>query len=166
MEARTRRIQKVDNVTFDGLTRSLVKGTSRRGVARVLVGGALAAVLGRLGLDEAAACVTTGRRCGKGKKCCNGAACKHRRCGCPADVPAFIEGGTPVRCPRTGDINLCARRVSGNPVCLEANQSLRCQDCATDADCPPLSDGRVLACVRATSLCDRFSGTACAVTHV
>jgi hypothetical protein len=161
-----RRINTVDNATFDGLTRSLVERPSRRGVAKALAGGALAAVLGRLGLEEAAACVSTGRRCGKGKKCCDGAACKHRRCGCPADVPAFIEGGTRVHCPRTDDLNLCARRVSGAPVCLEANRSLLCQACASDADCTPTVDGLARACVHATSLCDGFSGKACGVIHV
>jgi len=157
----------VDNATFDGLTRSLVERTSRRGVTKALAGGALAAVLGRLGLEEAAACVSTGRRCGNGKKCCDGAACKHRRCRCPADVPAFFEGGTPVRCPRTDDLNLCARRVSGDPVCLEANSGLLCQDCVSDADCPLMSDGTALACIRASFNCDsRVSQTACAVIHV
>ena len=157
----------MDNATFDGLTRSLVKGASRRGVARALAGGALVAVLSRLGLEEAAACVITGKRCGKGNKCCDGAACKHRRCQCPANVPAFIEGGTPVHCPRPGDITLCARRVSGHPVCLEANRSLLCFDCNTDADCPLTGDGLARACVRAKSVCDNsFAGKACAVIHV
>jgi hypothetical protein len=81
-------------------------------------------------------------------------------------VPSFFEGGMPVRCPRADDITLCARRVSGAPVCLEANQSLLCFNCASDADCPPTSDGQARACIRATSACDRFTGTACAVILV
>jgi hypothetical protein len=57
--------------------------------------------------------------------------------------------------------------VSGAPVCLEANRSLICQDCASDADCPLLPDGQARACIRASFNCDsRVSQTACAVIHV
>ena len=77
----------MEDLRFDALARSCGSGT-RRSVLRLLAGtGVGALVLGRLGIeDAAAACVAPGRKCktkkGPNKKCCGGAKCKGGRCKC------------------------------------------------------------------------------------
>jgi hypothetical protein len=93
---------------FDTLIRSVVGEHSRRRLATLLGGGALAAVLGRLGLDEAAAkCAEPGKKCGDGKKCCKGAKCKRGKCKC-------ASGGVPC-----GGACCVAGQVCIGGVCLE-----------------------------------------------
>jgi hypothetical protein len=71
---------------FDALTRSCDMGT-RRGVLQLLAAsGVGAALLGRIGIESAAAgCVKPGKKCkknGKKQKCCGGAKCSNGRCRC------------------------------------------------------------------------------------
>jgi hypothetical protein len=70
----------MDGSRFDGLTRKLANGMSRRQTLQGLTGGTLAGLLAHLGLEEAmAACVKLGQKGCKGpknKKCCKGATCK------------------------------------------------------------------------------------------
>src|SRR5215204_6012403 len=67
---------------------------TRRGVLRAVAGTAAGAVLlGRLGIDDAAAakCVAPGKKCKSknGKKtCCGGAKCQGKKCTCPGDAIA------------------------------------------------------------------------------
>jgi hypothetical protein len=80
----------MDGHRFDLMSRWLVNGSSRRSALRALVGGAFAAGLSGLGLDDAAAkCVNPGKKCkskhGK-KKCCGGAKCQGSKCKCPAGL--------------------------------------------------------------------------------
>lgn len=76
----------MDSERFDGLVRSISGTTSRRGVARALVGAALGGLLTPFGRDEVgAACAGIGRRCGKGRRCCGDAVCRGRTCRCPKD---------------------------------------------------------------------------------
>ncbi len=79
----------MDGSRFDDVARAFSPPSSRRSFLKTLSGGALAALLARAGLeDAAAACVHLGRRCGNGKKCCAGTKCKGRRCTCPTGQKA------------------------------------------------------------------------------
>jgi hypothetical protein len=76
----------VEHSRFDAVVRGWSGGT-RRGLVRLLGGTAAGALLlGRLGMEEAAArCVKPDRKCkknGKKQKCCGGAKCKGKRCRC------------------------------------------------------------------------------------
>ena len=75
----------MDGERFDDLARRWAGvGGSRRALARLVVGGGVAAGLARLGLDGAAArCVAPGNRCRPGEACCGGARCRRDRCKCP-----------------------------------------------------------------------------------
>lgn len=86
----------MDGPRFDRWTRALASGSSRRRLLQGVTGGALAALLAHLGLEEAsAACVKVGQRGCRGpqnKTCCPGATCqggsKRRvgRCACKAGL--------------------------------------------------------------------------------
>jgi len=76
----------MDPTRFDALARWWA-GSTRRGMLRLGVGGGVAALLARLGINDASAkCVNPGKRCkkknGKKKKCCGGAKCKGKKCAC------------------------------------------------------------------------------------
>jgi hypothetical protein len=78
----------MDGKLFDELTLSLGAEKTRRGALRLLAGGALGAVLTRLGLEEAAArCVRLGGRCERSRECCAGG-CQGRRCRCGTGTKA------------------------------------------------------------------------------
>jgi hypothetical protein len=83
----------MESSKFDALTRSCETNT-RRSVLRLLAGTSVGAmVLGRFGIDDAAAgCVKPGNKCksknGKKLKCCGGAKCKGGKCKCTNGGPA------------------------------------------------------------------------------
>jgi hypothetical protein len=157
----------MDDNRFDSLARTLAGGTnSRRRLLRTLGGGTLAALLGRLGLEEAvAACVKSGRRCGDGQKCCQGAKCKHGRCKC-------VNGGTPC-----GGTCCTVGQVCDNGICFEkevppppgcgrgCKAGDECVDgaCVVRAGtCPATADH----CAVDQSLCNGASGCFCLPTLV
>jgi hypothetical protein len=78
----------VDGGRFDGLTKVLtgaVEPTSRRRALSVLASGALCTVLGRFGLQDAAAkCKAAGSGCTKRKQCCSKNCCTN---------PGAAQGG-------------------------------------------------------------------------
>ena len=116
----------MDDHHFDVLAKTLVGGTTRRGAIGVLAGGALAAVLTRLGIREAAAaCKDIGKKCGQNADCCS-RRCRGKRgkktckvgadacpdstgCGAAAHVCGTEPGG--------GDC-LCKPTVEGNNACI------------------------------------------------
>lgn len=77
----------MESQRFDAFARTVADGFPRRGVLRLLAGGALGGLLTRLGLEEAAAaCANVGQRCqfndGSRRNCCDGAYCHQNRCRC------------------------------------------------------------------------------------
>ena len=80
----------MDGRRFDELARRWAEGGgSRRALARLMVGGGVAAGVARLGLDEAAArCIAPRNRCEAGDTCCDGARCRRGRCKCPGGLKA------------------------------------------------------------------------------
>lgn len=74
----------MDDHRFDDLVRSL-GSTSRRRMTRLLVAGLVGAI-GRPAREADAACGRLGRRCGGGKRCCAGTACRGGRCRCKTGV--------------------------------------------------------------------------------
>jgi hypothetical protein len=66
---------------FDALTRALSEGTTRRGLTRLLGGGALAALLGGGAAEDAAGrCAATGGACRFSRDCCADDCVKSGRC--------------------------------------------------------------------------------------
>ena len=82
----------MDGKQFDTVIKNIgVRPGSRRAVLRALGGGALGAVLARLGLDGAAAqtasaCGRVGAECSDGGQCCPGSRCAKGRCRCRAGL--------------------------------------------------------------------------------
>lgn len=141
----------MDDRRFDAITKRLASTGSRRAALRLTGGGALAALLGRLGLEgAAAACVAAGKNCDKGEKCCAGAACKGGKCKCkeglkdcgktcrqccgPADCPSGVctEG-------RCGDASCSDNVKNGTETDTDCGGSCaKCADgkgCAGNGDC-------------------------------
>ena len=68
----------MDPTRFDEWTKAIGATGSRRSALRLLAGGA-AALLGRAGLEAAAACIGTGEPCAESPHCCSGACSAERR---------------------------------------------------------------------------------------
>ena len=65
----------MDDRRFDGLTRELAAGTSRRRAFKLLAGAALGTALTRMAAADAGAATTcrrNGRRCRTDAQCCSG----------------------------------------------------------------------------------------------
>jgi hypothetical protein len=76
----------MDGARFDAWVRSWAM-PSRRGLLRLVAASALAGLLSRRDVENAAAkCVKPGKKCkkknGQKKKCCGGAKCKGKKCTC------------------------------------------------------------------------------------
>lgn len=126
----------MDDRTFDGLTKALASGTSRRrlvkGVLAGAVGGAVS-LAGTFGVREAAAvCKAYGQTCVAGAECCTGFCAATKRCRCPAGTgfcngacqpaSAFQSdpnncGGCNNRCASTGT---CTNGICSVPACAPA----------------------------------------------
>ena len=104
----------MDPARFDRVVIALAAAPTRRGAVRLLAGGALGAVLVRLGLERSAAvCTSPGGSCTATPFCCTGAVCQANKCCRPA-------GG---RCTNKGQC--CSGR------CNKAKRKcLGCQDAA------------------------------------
>ena len=77
----------MDPKRFEALTRRVGAAADRRAAVKALVVAAAAPVLGRLGVDEAAAgipianCKVPGKKCSSNRRCCSGR-CRKGRCTC------------------------------------------------------------------------------------
>lgn len=77
----------MDADRFDAIAKGLARASTRRAGVKLAAGGALAALLARLGIEGAtAACVAAGKGCDKGERCCDGARCKGGKCTCNAGL--------------------------------------------------------------------------------
>lgn len=115
----------MDSRRFDAIARALAGTASRRLSLKLLAGGALGAVLVRLGVEVAtAACVPAGKKCGRGDRCCAGATCKGGACKCDRGLREC--GKVCKECCADGD---CPGRVCRNGTCRDRSA------CAVDSDC-------------------------------
>lgn len=150
----------MDGVQFDAITKTLAMRRSRRTTLRGIAAAALAAGVGLLGREEAAAgCKNLGQKCkkknGKKKKCCSGAKCKGKKCKCPggteecggACVPACQSdvqarnsldcsccqiAGAPTPCGAFGPCCGACTDVGGQFTCMTFPETV---DCEFDAQC-------------------------------
>jgi len=108
----------MDHRRFDDLLRSFAADpASRRSALKSLAGGAAAGTLALLGFDDAdAACVRPGGKCGAGKKCCGGTACKGGRCKCKGGL---TKCGTRCKNLKTDRANCgrCGRACAPGQTC-------------------------------------------------
>jgi hypothetical protein len=141
--------QRMDTAVFDGLTRKLAGGASRRALLRSLgalsAGGALATFLGAAESDARRKRKKNKKRKKKqnaGPICSDGI-----KNGSESDVDC---GGT---CPRCADGKTCTSRSDcANALCVAG----ACQSCVNGADCGFQADG-VTPCFCRDNL--RFPGT-------
>lgn len=164
----------MDGSRFDGITRALAIGATRRRTIRGVAGVAVAGLLAHLGREEAAAaCVKPGEKGCKGRrnrKCCDGSRCqggsnrKEGRCVGPLGCRAGQQycSSNSVSCPSSGDPNcFCATDVQGTLRCVDPISST-CSTCTTNAAC---GTGRVCIPSNNAGPCD-CDVNACAVTCV
>ena len=176
----------MDGGCFDDLTRELGVGTtSRRRVLGALAGGALGAVLGAVGLKDAAArhtgCRHIGRPCTRDGQCCT-KRCRRGACRCPVGTTRVGDGSTNT-CSATGGVcpsgsNTCSgtlvlcndagtcgclRNGEGGSFCGDFATSV-CAACANDQACDAIT-GVGSQCVPIKNdngcNCSNFSSTAC-----
>ena len=138
----------MENEWFDALTQQFARIGSRRKVLRTLAGGALAVVLARTGMTEAAAqdaaaapCLREGKACQRANQCCSGV-CRRGKCRtAPGQGTCTIRRDT---CRLTGGIGLgptcngvqgceCIRTKTGAALCRE--KLIGCFSCFDDQDC-------------------------------
>jgi hypothetical protein len=162
----------MDGTRFDTLTRSLTQDSSRRGVLRLLTGGALGGLLAGLGAAPAEAshfgCRHFGEPCTRSRQCCSsrcsgpkgGKTCAaHHTGGCAEAHDGCLPSSTPStsKCPNIPN-GTCFITTGDTPFCGDTNGSA-CKPCRKDRDCvrkfgyPPGS-----ACVFMHSLCDTACG--------
>lgn len=133
---------------------------TRRGVLRLVAGTAVGAVLlGRLGIDAAAAkCVAPGKKCkskkGKKKKCCGGAKCQGKRCTCPGDAIACGKN-----CCKPGQVcqgDTCVNGALEAGDFCDPDAPLACET----GNCQCISNGEITQCTCRQEVCFGF-GVAC-----
>jgi hypothetical protein len=153
----------MESERFDAMARAMGVEAPRRAVSRVLVGGALGAIAGRFGLEQAGAKKKKGGKkkgCGGGQKrcgkrcvpktgCCKSSECsslrneycQKGRCGCAKG--AVVHNG---RCGFAIDCKTVAQICSSHNECCSGlctipngNGQMRCDRghllCITDLDC-------------------------------
>ena len=95
---------------FEALSRRIGAAAGRRAALRALVAALAAPLLGRPGVEDAAAglpivnCKPPGKKCDKNQKCCSGR-CKKGRCSCS-------KKGRPCWAPLEGAL-CCSQRCKG-----------------------------------------------------
>ncbi len=166
---------------FDTIARVYQPG-SRRQALRLFGGTALgAALLGRIGSEEASAkCRPVGAKCGKKgkgkgkkKKCCSGATCQSGICQCPAgsvpcgDACCPPGGGTPdpKTCPPDAPLACGAACCKPGQLCLGETECINgdlepgdfCEPespfaCQT-GNCQCISDGIITQCTCRQAAC-------------
>jgi hypothetical protein len=137
----------MDGTRFDTLTRSLTRGSSRRGVLRLLTGGALGGLLAGSGAAPAPAshfgCRHVGEPCTRARQCCSsqcsgpkgGKTCAAHHTGgcteahdiCQTNNHAFSK------CPNV-PAGMCYITTGDAPFCGDSNGSA-CKRCRSDRDC-------------------------------
>ena len=161
----------MDGHRFDLIGEWLATRENRRTTLRVLTASALAIVLGRLTLEEAAAkCKNDGGKCKKNQECCS-KKCKGKKCRCKT-VRETCTGtfssntccGT-LKCATNGcgETNRCCK-------VLEESCSSDCDCCISGAECRGgeccLGEGALCAFVGSDAccaglFCDIQSGITC-----
>jgi hypothetical protein len=149
----------MDDRRFDNFARILAAGTaSRRVTARLLAGGALAAVLGRIAIEEAAAavCKQGGRRCTRNGECCS-RTCRNRGTCRPCASAGICMGSTPCG-PR--DECVCYPTWEGPAKCF-AYGYLNCglNECQGSAACDAGWACATTCCGALGTLCMPLCGT-------
>lgn len=169
----------MDGSRFDGWTRALATGVTRRQTLRgIIAGGTLAGLLGHAGLD-AAACVKPGKKGCRGPRhrtCCDGARCQggtatnEGRCVCTGDRK---QCGTTCVNPKTDTMHCgrcnkkcaaghtCKRGTCTSPLGCRAGKDF-CQG-SSSGQCPNSSD-RNCHCVTDVEdipRCVKFVGLVC-----
>jgi hypothetical protein len=171
----------MDATRFDNLTRSLQRLAPRRAALSVL-GGSLAALLPRLGRDDASAkknrkkskkkvkfndfgCVNVGSLCKNNGQCCSGICkgkkgkkkCKaHDQSTCLAGQTAC--GGAVIDCVTPlGQQGFC-ETTTGNAGYCQVDGG--CFACTKDADCVPFC-GPEAACIVCENGCEEEGNTLC-----
>ncbi len=150
----------MDEQQFDRWTRMLAATASRRVARRTLVGSTIAAGLGRLGVDQAAAtkkkrkklkknaygCVNVGGKCGgRDSHCCSGI-CKGKKPKKGKKDKSKCRAHNVLDCPAGADA--CSQSASScgtqNGVCNQTTGQAsfcaaggNCKPCKKDADCEP-----------------------------
>jgi hypothetical protein len=137
----------MDQTQFDCLAKSLGAATeSRRGAARILGSGALAALLTYLGFGvAAAACRTAGTPCGRDSQCCSGVCkgpsgqqiCRARRAGTCKPGQDNCAVPETVNCNDNDGNCFCRVTTTGARFCGTAE--VQCTGCETDADCTSIT---------------------------
>ncbi len=155
----------MEHSRFDAVVRGWSGGT-RRGLVRLLGGTAAGALLlGRLGMEEAAArCVKPDRKCkknGKKQKCCGGAKCQGGRCRCK-------NGGTgcgkvccePGQICLNGEPDVCVNGPLQPGQICDPTTPLACQS----GKCVCVTVGENTACTCREAVCFGFNNETCAET--
>jgi hypothetical protein len=142
----------VDDRRFDALVRQLALGpASRRQALRLLAGGALAAVLTRLGLAGVPAqeCVPLKGACSPASICCKGV-CKNEVC--------CLELGT--KCKRGGQCcsGVCSKKT-GKCTCLQKDKP--CSVAAEHKCCSGNCDGNLCGPCQADDIAITCGGPSC-----
>lgn len=151
----------MDGERFDRWTKTLTTGTgSRRAALRLLAGGALAGILARLSLEEAAAgCGKVGDKCGGDRgDCCTGARCKNGRCRCKRGWLDCDGNGrcenlrtNPSNCGGCGTVCPSGSCINGACTCATAGSSA----CPVGCTCTFRRGFTETACIGPTSACDQ-----------
>lgn len=139
----------MDGTRFDGLTRALATGATRRRTLLGVAGSALAGLLGLAGIEEAAAaCVKAGKKgCNgpKNGKCCDGARCTRGN--------KTTEG----RCVCLRSLKQCGRECvnlkTNKENCGSCNNRCRGARSCTNGACVS-----VLGCRAGDQYCNNFAG--------
>lgn len=135
----------------EAMTRTWRCGTRRSMVRRFASTAIGAVLLGRLGLDEAAAgCVAPGKKCksknGK-KKCCGGAKCQGKRCKCPGSTFACDK-----QCCQAGQIcqgDTCLNGELETGDLCDPEAPLACET----GNCQCISNGEITQCTCRQEAC-------------
>ncbi len=131
----------MDERRFDAWTRAMVGDqTSRRGVLRLLGGGALGGVSGTIAEEAAARCRQLGKKCERGERCCGGGRCTRRRCRCRVGRPRCRK-----QCCGPGELCVGGRCLTGA------------------GSCPASADGCL---VPDSAVCDPVKGCFCFTSTV
>ncbi len=174
----------MDHHLFDEWTRNVPVGVpprnlSRRSALKATVGVGLAAVLARLGLQQAAAvCLKLDRPCRHARECCSGICtgkhgkktCHGHGIGTCRPGQGFCQAGADVAC--NGDEScVCFQTTAGTTFCSGGGAAGNaCADCERDADCVAQAFPPGSACVSVDvgfseelGLCPNTGGRVCAV---
>jgi hypothetical protein len=171
----------VESARFDQWTQTITQLASRRGIARLLTGGALGLAVSRIPIDvdaknkksklkrNAYGCVNVGQPCrGNDVNCCSGICQgkkpkngKRDRSSCVAhDVASCQPGEDACDIAVSCGAGASCYRTTGNGVFCGSLAGVSCQSCNEDADCVALGHGPSAACI-VCALCAQSGNTAC-----